>query len=659
MKNNIELAIAKGLSYLEDQQLSNGGFVSTSFSNPSNKLPEYSYQTVFVPSIILGCLSGLANLTSQQISARLAHFLLRQRGPDWSFNYWVKGTTERKTFPYPNDLDDSFCALAGLQSFNSRLLSSRSLAQVVRLLVACENQIGGPYHSWVVSNQSQPVWRDVDLAVNSNIAYFLKLIGIKLPRLQAYLEQRIASRSFSSAYYPSDFPSLYFLARAYEGPYAARLTRVIKERWQQKKLTPLQTALCITALSKLDAEQQLTHAMAKRLLASQQADGSWKREAFCLDPSRDGKKYSNGSAALTTAFAIEALNCTSKNCLVLRQTCRPKPLSTTSDDQLFEEVKLAVRQELAQHGRAVKQPGLRLMNRLLSSSVGREIALLPHQFARSWQATSCSYPANTFIELGMANLLGWMAYTAYDDIVDEGKNLNLLPVANLCLRTSSARFKSNFSQDIAFKTYTNQVFDQIDEANAWELANCRFPAGPKTIWLGELPHFDERMVLAQRSLGHILGPIGAAVIMGMPLATPALQEIEQGLRHYLIARQLQDDLHDWQEDLQAGRISYVVAEILRELGVSGHQQLKDLLPAMQRQFWHHSLSNICDVVSYHLRQSRSLLVRSHCLGANSEIFGLITKLEQVTAKDRTNQAEARGFLDGYNIAVTPRILTLP
>lgn len=649
-------AITNGLRFLAEQQLANGGYLSDSLPSNHKKIAGYRYQTVFMPAVMLTCLSGVKSPVSQQICSNLAQFLLHQRGPDWSFNYWVKGTPQRKSFPYPNDLDDTFCALLGLHSYDPKLISSRTLAQVVKLLVACENQVGGPYHSWIVSNQSNTTWRDVDLAVNSNIASFLHRLNITLPRLEALFEQRIASRNFSSSYYPNDFPSLYYLARAYRGNRSPMLRQIIEQSWYESKQTPLQTSLCLSALCRLGSNQHLLETMASHIISSQTAKGSWPKDAFCLDPSRDSQKFYGGAAALTTAFALEALQSLPKQ---PPQLGVRRPKIVRDNDRLFSQVELSTKQELTQYGTHVEQAALATMKRLLSSDVGHEITLLPHKFAQSWQAVSHSCPPNTFIELGMANLLGWMAYTAYDNLMDGEDKPTLLPMANVCLRGSLSHFNKSFGQDQALRAYIEQVFDQIDEANAWELANCRFPVNSRTIWLGKLPHYDDRMVLANRSLGHVLGPIGAVTLMGQPLASPALQAVELGFRHYLIARQLQDDLHDWQNDVKRGQISYVVAEILREVGASGQQTIAQLLPSMQRQFWHHSLSNLCDVVDYHTRQSHSLLERSHCLAPVNVMTGLLDKLQQTTIKSRRSQAEARGFIDGYSYSTAPRILTLP
>src|SRR5262249_4588918 len=153
-------------------------------------------RTTFLPALILGAIGHLTDEQSQRVSGKLTTWLLDQKSPGWSFNYWATAAPERQRLPYPDDLDDTFCALIALYRHDSSLIDQAVLANVVNLLIAAETQVGGPYRPWLVKADTPKIWHDVDLAVNANIAGFLRLVAEPLPNLTQLLEQAIISQSF-------------------------------------------------------------------------------------------------------------------------------------------------------------------------------------------------------------------------------------------------------------------------------------------------------------------------------------------------------------------------------------------------------------------------------------------------------------------------------
>src|SRR4051812_37498098 len=107
-------AITRGLVFLGQLQRKDGGFSSLSSADGRLFASAQTHRTNFVPALILGCLSGIDSANSKTVRDGLAQFLLRQRSANWTFNYWSRGAVERTTHPYPDDLDDTFCALSSL-----------------------------------------------------------------------------------------------------------------------------------------------------------------------------------------------------------------------------------------------------------------------------------------------------------------------------------------------------------------------------------------------------------------------------------------------------------------------------------------------------------------------------------------------------------------
>ncbi|HSW37687.1 MAG TPA: prenyltransferase/squalene oxidase repeat-containing protein, partial [Candidatus Saccharimonadales bacterium] len=565
-KLELESAIAKGLAYISKQQTADGGFAS--FSSPASDdfTEAKTYRTTFVPALMLGCLSSVDSPSSQSIRQRLAKFMMEQKDPQWSFNYWAKNAPERTTLPYPDDLDDTFCALIGLALNDPASITAEVLAKVVKLLLATETQVGGPYHTWLVAKNSDKVWLDIDLAVNSNIAYFLSLVSQSLPNLTTFMEQAITSNKLTSPYYPSAYPLVYYLSRAYSGEHTSKFLKNAQEL-AAKASNPLQTALCLSSLLHLGSPKPSDLLVAK-LLAGQQSDGSWPAAAFCLDPSLEGKPYYHGASSLTTAFVLEALALFAEQ--GINRYSPASPHIVKSDDQPGKHFQL----EVASSAKKLCWPlgpdlgqSMKLgLNRMFESSDGLEIINLPHYFNQSLAKPLAAKFNGSLINLGAANLFGWLAYTIYDDFLDDEGQPEALPIANVAMRNSLLCFAAAVPNP-DFQALVHETFDKIDGANAWEPANCRFQRLGDQLVVNKLPNYGNLAKLAERSLGHCLTPLAVLSLNGLSANSSAFQNLQKALKHYLIARQLNDDAHDWQEDIEKGQITYVVSQILAEAKV--------------------------------------------------------------------------------------------
>ncbi|HET7060078.1 MAG TPA: hypothetical protein VFH99_02030 [Candidatus Saccharimonadales bacterium] len=639
----VDRAISTGMEYIAGQQLPNGGFAS--FSSPSLLpfKPEITLRTTFTPSLILAALAAARIPGSQKVCGRTVDFLRGQAGAHWSFNYWAKRTRERRMQPYPDDLDDTFCALAALYSYDPAVVGAGVLAKATKLLLATEVTVGGPYRTWLVSSDSEPVWRDIDVAVNANVAYFLTLIGSPLPKLTGFLDDAIKRRQLGSPYYPSARVPAYYIARGYNGKQGGELIKFISGLLDSSG-TALDLALCVSSLLRLDPAACPDDAVAS-LLRMQAADGAWPAAAFCLDPAIKGQPYYNGAPALTTACALEALG-------LYRQTGQApsaKPAGSSQPkprDSILEMGKSQL-EGLAPDLRASMLWSLEAM---ASSSNGPEIMYLAARFRQSLAKPARRRPpANLIQTLGLANLYGWLAYTIYDDFLDEEGKPELLSVANVAMRRSLENYFSALPSNRNFHRLVRQIFDTIDSANAWELAHCRFERRGDCLVVGRLPAYGDLSKLAERSLGHALSPMAVLAAAGTsPTSAPAQQTL-QAFRHYLIARQLNDDAHDWPEDLRNGHITPVVARLLKDLKVKpGEYSVDILLKGARPQFWNFTLPEICRQMRRHIRLSRQALKRSAVFQTENVVSDLLNSLETSVADTLHQQGQAKTFLKQYN-----------
>ncbi len=640
MKNKrVTTAIQKALVYLASQQRSDGGFESYSSPTTQPFFPDYTYRTTFFPALMLSALSG-CQADAEPIRAKLAQFLLSQRSKNGSFNYWARDSKESKLLPYPDDLDDTFCALSALYLYDTDLVDEVMLAQMVKLLVAVEVTAGGPYRTWLVSKTAPAVWRDVDSMVNANIAYFLSLVARPLPSLTGFMADTIQAGRISSPYYPTAYSGWYYMARAYDGPARSLLTeQILAEQhpdghWH----SPLATALSVSALLRLGT--LLVSPAIDFLLQSQADDGSWGAEAFCVDPKRGGHAYYGGAATLTTAFVIEALE------LYVRTSPKTQP---TARRPVFQgQLLAAARKDIGGLSPELRRSTLAALEHTLLGKNGKEVSTLSQVFYASLR-TQPQISPTLFGTLSLANLYGWVSYTIYDDFLDNEGQPKQLPVANALARLSLQKFVGALPEHAEFRHTVRATFDAMDNANSWEIAHCRFEVQGGRILIGQLPRYGQRQQLAQRSLGHTLPPLGVLAAIGVPPSSEAAQLVVAGLRHYIIARQLNDDAHDWKEDLRAGHISYVVAVLLRELRVAPGEwlPLDQLVAQAEKQFWHHTLASACRRIRQHMYVGREALSRSELLTESNELSQMFDAIELTVRKTLRTVDQAERFLQAY------------
>lgn len=642
----LEAAIARGAAFLAGQQDRDGGFTSFSSSGLQKFEPELGCRTTFVPSLILLALAQTDTPDAVKVRRQAAQFLLREKSPRWSFNYWAIDEPERRERPYPDDLDDTFCALGALYSHDSPLINEAALASIVKLLLATEQSVGGPYRTWLVPKDSDAAWQDVDVAVNANIAYFLSLAGIDVPPLNDYIQLAIAENRLASPYYPSIEPILYYVSRVCNSAQRPWLVQLAQQRLTSAD-TALNRALCICALLRLGEVTGLEKAVAD-LLEAQSTDGSWPAAAFCLDPVRGGKTYYNGSAALSTAFSIEAL----QRYLQVRPAAAQKQRGRTDLEPLTKSRRSALT-ALAHkqcHGlqTELRNSVLHGLQTVIDDANGQEICMLPRWFATSLKESS-PLQEKALDLLGLANAYGWLAYTIYDDFLDEEGKPRLLPAANAAMRRSMDGFIAALPADETFMAFVRRTFDTIDGANAWELTHCRLQYTEKELFIdGKLPVFKGGDMLAARSLGHALGPLAVLKAAGHDTESAASRQIQTAIEHYLIARQLNDDCHDWQADIQRGQVSYAAAAVLRELSLpTGNYAFSELLPRMQRQFWHRSLPRICKHMQKHITAGRESAVDSGLFRSVHVLDQLFDQLEASVQTTLRSQAQAGRFLKHY------------
>lgn len=323
--------------------------------------------------------------------------------------------------------------------------------------------------------------------------------------------------------------------------------------------------------------------------------------------------------------------------LLLRQ-----PFQKTSTP-LADTVFSTVTAQITQFDEPLRSLALQFLQRIKKADTHFEIPLFASHFSSTLAATPSNLPLTL---LGEANVYCWMAYTIYDHLLDEQSGVEGLPVANCAHRLALTRYHSLFPSDHPFSKLVTSTFDDMDIANSWELANCQFIQDGNSIIIPSLPRYHRFQGLARRSFGHALGPMALTYLCHQ--TAPSRHLIEKGIRHYLIARQLTDDIYDWQEDIRKGSGSAVVTYILRHARIRpGTYEINSLVAHMQEDFWLYSMEATNTLIKEHIQLSRKYLLKSGCFLPHGPLFDLLERLTSTANQSVRTHADYKQFISTY------------
>lgn len=317
--------------------------------------------------------------------------------------------------------------------------------------------------------------------------------------------------------------------------------------------------------------------------------------------------------------------------------------NTVSMDAVSEKSYRLAKKEFDTLQRPARNLALSFLERLQSGDKNREITLIPTLFFESLTHPNITPP---LVQLGEANIYCWIAYTIYDHILDDKPFIEYLPLANIAMRLALRRYQSLFPSNHPFQQKIIDTFTNMDAANSWELHHCRFLKTEDTITISRLPSYGRLDFLARRSFGHALGPLAITTIL--PHTPQQAKSVEKALCHYLIARQLSDDIHDWQEDIRAGHSSAVVTHILKNQAIKpGLYPLDPLVEKMQADFWLHSMQATNVMIRHHTSLAKYHFARTHLLKEEGGILNLITRLEAVAIASSNEKKRYEAFSATY------------
>lgn len=661
MQEKIKKTTQKGIEFLEARQQKSGGFLSFTTKNAKNFNNAQRHNSTFPACLILSCLNSVEVIHElplqkklQRTKQKITHFLLSQKSEYWTFNYWVRDSREAKNEPYPDDLDVMCCALAALFQYDEKLVDGEALSRAVMVLTSLEQQEGGPYRTWLVPPDADKAWKDIDLAVNANIGHFLLLQEVELDKLNELTETAIKKKKYHSPYYSTQYSVIYFISRFYQGAQKKKIVEFLlnKQNKNHHWGNPLDTAFACSALLNFGYPARKLEKPIEYLLLAAKRDCSWEAHPFVVERIIKKKKHHSGCAELTTAFCLEALQ---KYAGALKATKIPvkKQQKDKAAEKIYGEVLRLFKKRMILAGKGLKGQAENTLTGLFKQDNLQKIILLPYIFKKALGKNGKKVSQKVLVQLGLANLLGWLAYTIYDDFIDEEGDPKNLPLANLCLRELTMVFSGVLSKKEGkeFNLFFRQVMDQLEQAHHWEVTRCRIQVEKMKFAIPQkLPNDQKHSKLADRSRGHALGPLAILFSLGHSQNSFDVKNAMAFFHHYLIARQLSDDMHDWEEDLKRGQLNSSVVALLKKWRSKKKKKNIDLnidLEKLQELFWYEVVTEMCEDLLAHVEKAKQALKKLRIVEHSELLETMLTSVEQATQKTLKEQAEAVKFLKAY------------
>jgi hypothetical protein len=600
--------------------------------------------TVFQAFMVLSSIRGISEL--EKLTSDLKVFLLSETHPvHKTINWWQRKSSNFEKEPYPDDLDDTFCTWSALFQTYKDSVTPNILAKLTQVLIHCESKEGGPYTTWLVPNEHEHtvLWKDIDPVVNCNIAYFLSLQGIFLPNVISYLSKTFA-KEFESKYYPSIFPVLYFFSRFYEQyevyTNAKHLKNVLKGTAKRALKALLSqytlnkcfgnsqdTALAVNTILSLDTSMVSSDFVLVCLdtLARNQLHGSWESERLCIHTNKHGVMKTVGSKMITTALCFEAFQKFETLC----EKEHKQSIGDNSPSSYF--VSLETTKEILEQSfrGATKQVLLEKLNALSHSDNFR----ITTQFATlCYKSFPLKYKDDTLnhisMLLGCASMLGWVAYSLMDDVLDRDIEKNEgMPLVQRVQLLAVQTYRQCVGDTPWFWDKLDRFKKEMDEALEASHNNMR-----KTMETLEEQSW-------KKSLGCMLGVYAMLSFLPESEREEKANILLSFFKHFIATRQLSDDAHDWKADLIA-KHETLVTLLLKKDTKTGNTDYETV-------FWTKTIFTVCSRMENHVslcKKALSNLKPSYRISW-MEILMPTEHLIQKTQLDALNMID---FLSSYS-----------
>jgi hypothetical protein len=296
------------------------------------------------------------------------------------------------------------------------------------------------------------------------------------------------------------------------------------------------------------------------------------------------------------------------------------------------------------------QKALEVITKTIERNKDSQIMLMPLFIRMALGEKGKEFSDDLISEIAFNGILFWAATIIYDDFWDEDDSANpeLLPIANVFERQYIQYFTSLSPE---FTIFFHGIMDKLDAANAWETRECRMDRDNSTIVIPDkLPEYGKYENKFYPAAGIIFGPVWMLLQLGHTLESTEVLALIAYFEHYIIGMQLNDDMHDWKEDLERGHISTAVEKLL-SFWIAEHPDTYEInlgedLPEFEKLFWFKVLSPLAIEGMAHSKMSYAALKDSLCIKNPEVLEEFIARNDRIARKAYCEYTQSMEFISG-------------
>ena len=171
----------------------------------------------------------------------------------------------------------------------------------------------------------------------------------------------------------------------------------------------------------------------------------------------------------------------------------------------------------------------------------------------------------------------------------------------------------------------------MDYSQIWEMKYARFDSHQADVITAPIKHYQRPKTLYNKSLAHCLGPMLLLDQLKQRPSSTSGKNILSFFKYYLSLRQLQDDIHDYLVDYQAGIITSANIRMIKN-------QIKP--DQIQNYFVSRELPRLNKITLKYQKAAESHLRLAPIIRYPDYLLKLLNSLT-------TNPAEIKEFLNTY------------
>lgn len=427
--------------------------------------------------------------------------------------------------------NNSFIFFLSCFCLNSNQQGPRALVKALDYLTILEVLPGGPYRS----SQNNLI----DLADNYLINCFLKKHKLSLPSLEQLINNAISNNQYKS---DSVCNELFLIILIMD--YASKKQKELIINYLLKRNYDNSVDICLASISLIkggyfNIDIPLFSSLEKNIALVE-----------------TGKEKVSTSNLIIMAIYLKLLSVSNK-------LTNEVAIDLQNENKVVSQI-LKIHDDLTiSLNKRMKENSKKIIMELIEKEENSQMMLMP-LYIRNYFPFLNSVTEKDIAMLGLMNTYFWCGFIIYDDFwdVDEKANPLLLPIANFFTRKYIEYFQNEFSNEEAFLDFFSNTMEISDSATYYELSCYRLKRIKNTILLPDILPKEKINYRYWPAAGHLIPSLSMLIKKGYAIDSCECKVLIKFFKNYLIGRQINDDISDWEEDLASGKLTIVTIIII-------------------------------------------------------------------------------------------------